>query len=310
MGKVKCPQPIEDCDGSLEDEEIKEVLGSDYDTFVLKIVMTLDREIREREHQGEAVKHDTLPALLDAEDRDLIENFEAFECAVCFGEVEIGQGIILKNCLHKFCKECLIEQVKHSEEFEVKCPHMDDDGNCEFTLRESEIRYLVPAEIFEKHIEKSLKFYEGTNLDSYHCKKPDCKGFILVDKNLRGFMCQACGSINCIGCKAIHKGKNCQEYQDKINPDGRKNRENEQSEKAIKNLIEKGEAMWCPSCGIPVMKNEGCDYITCSTCKLGICWVTKKPRHAITKSNGVVVDGCHCRENGGPKCHELCNFCH
>lgn len=304
MGEVKCPFPVENCKSFLADEEVKTLLGVDFDQFALKIVQILNNAIRQKERNDEAAKHD---ADLEAIDNlEFIENVEAFECAICYGDIDVGQGVILKNCRHSFCKECLIESIKHSDEYVVKCP----GDECELTVQEREIRGLVPAELFDQHLEKSLKLYEGTTENAYHCKTPDCRGFIEIDKNLQGFMCFVCKRVNCIGCKVIHHGKNCQEYQDTINPDGKNQRENAASEKLIRKMVDDTAAMYCPRCKIPVMKDDGCDFITCLTCKLGICWVTKKPRHPLMKEDGTVIDGCHCKEYGGKMCHPDCRHCH
>lgn len=39
-----------------------------------------------------------------------------------------------------------------------------------------------------------------------------------------------------------------------------------------------GEALKCPTCGIVIMKKEGCDWIMCTMCKTEICWVTRQAR--------------------------------
>lgn len=70
--------------------------------------------------------------------------------------------------------------------------------------------------------------------------------------------------------------------------------------------------MLCPKCEVLIQKSDGCDYVTCVSCKLGICYRTKKPRHPLTKTvNGkqVIIDGCHCKENK-KKCHPKCGNCH
>jgi len=46
----------------------------------------------------------------------------------------------------------------------------------------------------------------------------------------------------------------------------------------LQKMLAKGDAMYCPTCQIVVMKKEGCDWIRCSMCKTEICWVTKGPR--------------------------------
>lgn len=70
--------------------------------------------------------------------------------------------------------------------------------------------------------------------------------------------------------------------------------------------------MLCPKCGVLIQKGEGCDYVICQLCKLGICYRTKKPRLPLEKivdGKKIIIDGCHCNEKG-KKCHVKCRNCH
>ncbi|GAB6020322.1 RanBP-type and C3HC4-type zinc finger-containing protein 1 [Chamberlinius hualienensis] len=73
-------------------------------------------------------------------------------------------------------------------------------------------------------------------------------------------------------------------------------------------MVQKGEAMKCPSCEVIVMKKWGCDWIVCSICKVEICWVTKGPRWG-PKGRGDLSGGCKCGVNG-VRCQPKCNYCH
>lgn len=42
--------------------------------------------------------------LLDMEQTDLITNLEAFECPICMSVYHPGDGVVLKTCLHSFCR--------------------------------------------------------------------------------------------------------------------------------------------------------------------------------------------------------------
>ena len=39
----------------------------------------------------------------DIDNTDVVYNMEPLDCAICFAEIEPGEGIVLKECLHKFC---------------------------------------------------------------------------------------------------------------------------------------------------------------------------------------------------------------
>lgn len=247
-------------------------------------------------------KSTILPELMERDGFDYVKNAKVFTCNICFDDIGIADGIVLKNCLHELCKNCFIDQVNNSEDYEVICPNV----GCEEFLQDREIQVLLPAEDFEKHLDKSLKSYAGATESAYHCKSPDCRGIIEKDLNVREFTCEVCKKVNCIKCEALHQGMNCKQYKMSI----QHKTDNVESENAIKKLIETEQAMRCPKCDIPVMKEEGCDFITCTTCKMGICWRTKKPRNRITKENGTVIDGCNCNRAGGKPCHPQCRNCH
>jgi hypothetical protein len=311
MGQTKCPFSIGiKCDNVIEDCEVKALLGDDYKFYMQKIYKSLEEMVKQNE-QEEAERKDLLLQLMrNSEAHNFFKNFDVFECPICMDEIEIGEGVILKDCHHKVCKLCIVGTIENSDDFIVKCPFSDGKKSCDSVMQDREVRGLLPADMFEIHLEKSLKHYEGVSENAYHCKTPDCKGFVEIENNLPGFSCVVCGKVNCIGCKTIHEGKNCQEYQDEINPDGKHQRENAESENAIKGMIERDEAMYCPRCQIPVQKADGCDYIVCLTCKLGICWITRKPRQTLTKTDGTVIEGCKCDRAAGRPCHPNCRHCH
>lgn len=43
-------------------------------------------------------------------------------------------------------------------------------------------------------------------------------------------------------------------------------------------MVDRGEAMNCPTCQVVLMKKWGCDWLKCSMCKTEICWITRGPR--------------------------------
>ena len=49
-----------------------------------------------------------LDAYKQLENLDVIPNAETFECVVCFLEIEPGDGVVLRECLHTFCRSVLL----------------------------------------------------------------------------------------------------------------------------------------------------------------------------------------------------------
>lgn len=315
-GAVQCPNIEQTCDKTIKECEVKELLGpSGFEALTEQIKFNIEESKESRQGINAMRESLLLPLLLNMDDIPIIPNMEPFECTICFTEIESGQGLVLQNCLHTFCRECLVGCINSTEEFQVPCPFIENDVGCKEMLKESEIRELISAEMFDKHLQKSLKLAEHANGLTFHCRTPDCTNFIeLGDELLLNFKCLACCKVNCIKCKAVHEGKNCIEYQEEVNPhlkDERQANENQLSEQEIQRMVNSNEVMLCPQCSIPVQKITGCDFISCITCKLGICWVTKKPRKDLTKPNGTVIKGCGCKEPPSyKKCHPSCGHCH
>jgi RanBP-type and C3HC4-type zinc finger-containing protein 1 len=60
--------------------------------------------VPEKKEAGEAKKENNLDAYKQLENIDIIPNAETFECAICFLDIEPGDGVVLRECLHTFCK--------------------------------------------------------------------------------------------------------------------------------------------------------------------------------------------------------------
>ena len=46
----------------------------------------------------------------------------------------------------------------------------------------------------------------------------------------------------------------------------------------IQDLVDKGDAIYCPNCQVLLLKKWGCDWLKCTYCKTEICWVTRQRR--------------------------------
>ncbi|XP_039278652.1 uncharacterized protein LOC111049882 [Nilaparvata lugens] len=203
----------------------------------------------------EKVKQDTAEErlknyqeLVDLENADIVASGEPFDCPVCLLLCQPGDGVVLRDCLHTFCRPCLVDTVQYSEEAEVKCPYRDANYACDSALLQREIK------------------------------------------------------------AAIHTGKNCKQYQERAKQDSDTNADARRTNAMLEEMVERGEAMKCPTCEVILMKKWGCDWLRCSMCKTEICWVTRGPRWG-PLGKGDTSGGCHCGVNG-VKCHPKCNYCH
>ncbi|XP_071052523.1 uncharacterized protein PF3D7_1120000-like [Onthophagus taurus] len=262
----------------------------------------------ERKKHKEEIPVQHYQQLVNLDSTDLVENTEKFECVICMIEIEKGEGVTLRECLHQFCKLCLAHTIKFTEEAEVKCPYRDDQYSCDIALQDREIKALVSPDIYEQFLARSVTQAENRTEKSFHCKSPDCKGWCIFEDNVNEFRCPVCKKVNCLTCQAIHTGLNCKQYQERMNDASAIDEDAKRTREMLEEMVNKGEALNCPACQVILMKKWGCDWVRCSMCKTEICWVTKGPRWG-PAGKGDTSGGCKCGVNG-VKCHAQCNYCH
>lgn len=138
--------------------------------------------------------------LVNLEISDTVSNANKFVCTICFSEIELKGGVCLRDCLHTFCRACLENHIKYSEEAEIKCPFINEVYSCQSLLQEREIRGLVSKDEYEKHLSRSIRLAENKIENTFHCKTPNCKGWCIFEDTTNSFKCPVCTIINCITC--------------------------------------------------------------------------------------------------------------
>ncbi|XP_026323815.1 uncharacterized protein LOC113233057 isoform X2 [Hyposmocoma kahamanoa] len=265
----------------------------------------LSSQGKEREQKIDAKNAgDVYSELVQLEKRALILSTETFECGVCLEEYSTGKGVVLRECLHTFCTQCLSDLVRYCEEAVISCPAI----GCSGILQEREIRELVTPEEYEKWLARGLAAAESGTRNAFHCRTRDCTGWALCDPGVRVFPCPVCKHINCIPCEAIHEAETCEEYRAKQEILKVPSKQTDGTQAFLETLIIKGEALRCPECSAVITKKWGCDWVKCSACKTEICWVTRGRRWG-PGGRGDTSGGCRCGVDG-KRCHPSCGYCH
>lgn len=256
---MMCPSKQVCCESEVRDDEIKALLTPEaYEKFV-------HEQLVKMEIFDLAELHETY---------DFVENKRDFRCDICMKDIKSGEGIVLKSCLHQYCKPCLGQYIQTSDEVEVSCPFRGEDGSkCIGFIMDSELRSLVTIDIYLGFLNKSLATAEAANPNAYHCKTPDCPAWVEIDCEVEGFQCPACQRDNCVKCKAVHQGVSCDDYQDMMHGDDRRSRENAATENQVRGLIASKHAQPCPRCGIITQRIDGCRHMTCTKCKHEFQWM-------------------------------------
>lgn len=132
----------------------------------------------------------------------VVTNAEPFDCSICMSDCTVGEGIMLRECLHVFCKDCLMHLVVHSSECIVKCPFVNDKlSGCDGFVQEREIRGILSEDQYQLYIQRMLVLSMNMVPNSFACRTVNCKGFWIVEPNDLTFICILCNFENCLKCK-------------------------------------------------------------------------------------------------------------
>ncbi|OQV01693.1 IBR domain-containing protein [Cladophialophora immunda] len=176
------------------------------------------------------------------------------ECYVCLEVTPYSQLIRHEECLHGWCRSCLLQQfelvLKSESHYPVRC--------CRTRTAVSHQHPVIVRLLGEEAIARlEVKIKEYETEDRTYCYKPTCSAFI--DPNtFKGDMatCPSCQRDTCVRCKAeFHSGSKCEDSQDV----------------AFANWKEENEASACPTCHRVILISHGCNHMRCH-CGTEFCY--------------------------------------
>ncbi|ORY75997.1 hypothetical protein BCR35DRAFT_267719 [Leucosporidium creatinivorum] len=207
-----------------------------------------------------------------------------FECGCCYGDSALSTLVMCSNGC-QFCTECFTNLVASQvglRKFVLPC--MSVDG-CASSFPEAEAeRVLPPITMAALHKIKQEKEVDLADLEGLE-KCPFCPfAMVLDNEHERLFNCQRedCGIVSCRQCKKEdHLPKTCAEMDSDRKIDGIHRVEEAMSEALIRR---------CPNakCGEPYVKEDGCNKITCPSCRAVSCYIC-----------GIIVEGYSHFKNAG-----------
>lgn len=142
--------------------------------------------------------------LLKLHTTDAVLNSESFECPICYQIIETNKGIILKNCLHNFCTNCLVSYIENINNNIVICPFTDKAYKCNGALEDTEIKYALGELKYTQFSMKTMKEMSLGIKNVVYCKTPNCLGWTIRELNDSPiFKCPVCKQNNCCTCGVI-----------------------------------------------------------------------------------------------------------
>ncbi|KAI8848824.1 hypothetical protein BC829DRAFT_362242 [Chytridium lagenaria] len=201
------------------------------------------------------------------------EDEEEIECGCCYTDVPYSKMTQCEDG-HLFCMECARRQAETligMRKSEILCM---DSSACKYPFPLAEIQRFLTPEVFlgyEKLLqEDSLRKADLPDLSTcpfcdFACILPNPPE---VD---RLFPCQSdtCRVISCRLCrKKNHAPLTCEEAKKEDSASARHTVEEAMTEALLRECPK-------PKCGTKFFKEEGCNKMTCPTCRTMICYVCK-----------------------------------
>ncbi|KAG1714069.1 RanBP-type and C3HC4-type zinc finger-containing protein 1 [Nymphon striatum] len=257
--------------------------------------------------QKKAVEEKDLINLMEEleklEELDLIPNTEEFECPVCLSDIPSGGGVVLKECIHNFCKECLANAVEFCEDAVVKCPYRDNNYSCASHLLDREVKNLVSPKIYEKHLKEVYEKQKVKTVKVSIVKHQIAQDGVFLWTTLMSSTVQSVKNRTAL----IVKLSTLEKIVFNTKKNFKKVVEMEMfTRQQLNDWRRNSHEM--PKVSSCCLKKSGCDWLKCCICDTEICWVTKGPRWG-PAGRGDTSGGCRCTVNG-VKCHPLCKNCH
>ena len=216
------------------------------------------------EDNNDSFNYDDFISKYDIYDEEKKENKKSLilknMCSICFENIqEEEKKENYLPCGHICCNNCWTNYfktlIKDGKVEKIKCV-------------EHYCKQIIPEEFIFKYIKNDKNLIEKyqkfkiraeiiKNPNKKQCPKPDCESYLEKSPDTKYVKCKK-GHQFCFECLRPPHGKSsCEELMEKDFLKWKKNR-----------VVKK-----CPRCKIFTEKNEGCNHMTCSSCKYQWCWL-------------------------------------
>lgn len=184
------------------------------------------------------------------------------QCRVCEGKYPTSMQTDLCDCGHLFCKACLVAETAHKLEnnkvLEISCL----DPDCNSPALPDKVASLLNSEgeyILETKYKRFRNGHLALKWNKRLCPNLECWAILEEVNNGEYGSCNSCQINVCLTCnRLIHPGRPCEAAK-------------QETEAAIAAVRK------CPSCGVSIYKDRGCNHIICVVCKHQYCWICSKP---------------------------------
>ncbi|KAJ2934035.1 hypothetical protein H1R20_g3074, partial [Candolleomyces eurysporus] len=183
---------------------------------------------------------------------------EKFECLICFETVQGVDGSRCMNCEHSFCRDCLTGHVRSQLEenvYPILCPVCFADPDRTLARGYVDDFIVEELDLTEKEVDKYNDLQMAAVVVKIDC--PGCKKNLVVAREdylenpFISCTLPDCHSRFCRACLMVTEGDNDQ-HECKIDEE-------------LDALMKEHGWRYCPGCRTPILKDSGCNHMTCKS---------------------------------------------
>mmetsp|Transcript_46847 Transcript_46847/g.102443 ORF Transcript_46847/g.102443 Transcript_46847/m.102443 type:complete len:1215 (+) Transcript_46847:63-3707(+) len=206
-----------------------------------------------------------------------LRNSQMETCSICCEDTTAGSAVRL-GCQHGwYCLECMRRHAEARLEVgavDASCPE------CGIQLAECALKKLLPAELLDRFLTRSLEQAVSATADLCACPTPNCPMRVAVEEGgPPRLLCPMCRKTSCLRCRAqpYHRGLTCEQHAEKLRSKGRVN----DDEESLRQWMSETGAKQCPTCKAVVtkqnIKNQDtqrseCHKMMCRNCSTRFCF--------------------------------------
>ena len=134
-------------------------------------------------------------------------------------------------------------------------------ADCSLEFKPEDVHRFGSQRTYKKYLKFKRNIDVDLNPDLRWCPDPKCMHYVEREGRSKVSTCE-CGATVCIECGEYeHPGTKCGQQEDdlfkkwKLSQDGKN----------------------CPKCNMVIVKNEGCNHMTCLKCQHEFCWYCLQP---------------------------------
>mmetsp|Transcript_104811 Transcript_104811/g.323264 ORF Transcript_104811/g.323264 Transcript_104811/m.323264 type:complete len:499 (+) Transcript_104811:73-1569(+) len=247
------------------------------------MLLQAEQELQEREQQQLQQQCQEMVTGLEvstprSSPRAMRINSRAEACEICCNDAPPWRAVRL-GCGHGwYCAQCILRHAEARLEVgaaSVTCPE------CSSPLAERDLRKLLPPELIDRLLARSLEQAISSAADLWACPTPNCPMRVaLGDGEVPRLRCTLCKKDSCLRCSAqpYHRGMTCEEYAARRRLKGKRQQRDEDS--FMQWLKETGTKQ-CPTCRMGVTKQNlqnqqtqrsECHKMFCRNCNTRFCF--------------------------------------